>query len=263
MRVLQSVARALDALDFLSANQGAVRLTEVAAYLEVDKSNASHILRTLVASGYAEQVEGRLYRATKKVRRLSTLELDEIIECREQMHETLRQLGNDTGECVHMAVLVGARVWYVDKIESTLPLKVDHPIGSLAPLHCTALGKAFIAFGDAPIPDALAPYTAKTITTRSLLDADIAATKVRGFSTDDEEFSQGIRCIAVPIFDMEKRMVAAVGISGPTARIDDQRLLQLGQTTVKQIEQVWVCCGSYLANTKRENQSRVSLEEIE
>jgi DNA-binding IclR family transcriptional regulator len=237
MRVLQSVARALDALDFLRSNRGAVRLTDIAAHLGVDKSNASHILRTLVSCGYAEQVDGRLYRATNKVRRSSALELDEVIDCREQLHQALKQLGEDTGECVHMAVLVGERVWYVDKIASTLPLKVDHPIGSLAPLHCTALGKAFLAFGDAQISGALDAYTANTITMRSALDADIAVTKVRGFSIDDEEFAQGIRCIAVPIFDASRRMIAAVGISGPAARMDDQRLIELGQVTVKHIAQ--------------------------
>ena len=47
----------------------------------------------------------------------------------------------ETGECAHLAVLVGTRVWYIDKVDSPLPLKVDHPIGALSPLHCTALGQ--------------------------------------------------------------------------------------------------------------------------
>jgi len=66
MRLLQSLTRGLEALDYLRANTGPVRLTEVAAALGVDKSNAAHVLKTLVAAGYAEQDERRRYAATPK-----------------------------------------------------------------------------------------------------------------------------------------------------------------------------------------------------
>lgn len=235
MRVLKSVARALDGLDFLVAQQKPVRLTDVAVQLQVDKSNASHILRTLVACGYAQQVDGRQYQASSKVHKSRSLGLEELIACRESMHPTLTQMGAVTGECVHMAVLVGKRVWYVDKIESTLPLKVDHPIGSLAPLHCTALGKAFIAFGEAQPTEELEGYTPKTIVTHAALDEEVKRTRARGYSVDDEEFTQGIRCVAVPIRDAFDKMIAAVGLSGPAARINDERLSELGQIVLQHI----------------------------
>lgn len=228
MRLLQSLSRGLAALDFMVANDEPVRLVDVAAHLGVDKSNASHLLRTLLASSYVEQVEGRRYRATAKLQPPSAPTLEEIIACRTLLHPTLEALVGITSECAHMAVQVGTRVWYVDKIDSPRPLKVDHPIGSLTPLHCTALGKAFLAFGDGGDTGPLESHTAKTITRKAALDAEIGVTRRRGYAVDDEEFTQGIRCAAAPIVGPSGRMIAAIGVSGPTARIDNQRLAELG-----------------------------------
>ena len=149
MRILKSLARGLDALDLLLAAPEPLRLTDVAERLGVDKSNASHLLRTLVAAGYGQQVDGRRYAPGPKLSRPRRSELEDVIARRDKFHDMLIRLVDATHECAHMAVLVGSKVWYIDKIASPLPLKVDHPIGSLAPLHCTALGKAFLAFGEA------------------------------------------------------------------------------------------------------------------
>jgi DNA-binding IclR family transcriptional regulator len=233
MRLLQSLNRGLEALDYLVAQGGPVRLTDIALHLKVDKSNASHLLRTLVAAGYAEQTDGRRYRASAKVQAKRGHDLEDIIDCREGLHDTLVKLVEETGECAHMAVQVGARVWYVDKITSPLPLKVDHPIGSLAPMHCTALGKAFLAFGKNTKCGPLDAFTGKTITSAATLDNEIALTRRRGYAQDDEEFSQGVRCVAIPVYSGPDEMIAAIGVSGPTARISLERLAELGELVLR------------------------------
>ena len=126
-------------------------------------------------------------------------------------------------------MLVGLRVWYIDKVDSPLPLKVDHPIGALSPLHCTALGKAFLSFGQAQMPDDLLAFTPQTLTTRRALSDEIARTRSRGFAIDDEEFATGIRCVARPIYDTSGAMIAAIGVSGPSVRVTDARLHELGR----------------------------------
>lgn len=229
MRLLKSLSRGLAALDFLADRPEPARLTELAQHLDVDKSNASHILRTLVAAGYAEQAEGRRYRPAGRLRPRRSHDLEDIIACRDRLHATLERLVEETRECAHMAVRVGTRVWYVDKISSPLPLKVDHPIGSLAPLHCTALGKAFLAFGPTGDAGALEAHTERSITTPAALAAEIAAIRDLGYARDDEEFTPGIRCVAAPIYAAGGGMIAAIGISGPTARIDAARLAELGR----------------------------------
>jgi DNA-binding IclR family transcriptional regulator len=193
-------------------------------------------MRTLVAADYAQQAEGRKYELGQKLAKLKTrsetIDLEAVIALREAMHPTLQNLFEESEECAHMAVLVDQNVWYVDKVTSSLPLKVDHPVGSLAPLYCTALGKAFLAFGNATHRGDLPPFTSETITDHKILDAEIISTRERGYAIDDEEFSAGIRCVAVPIYSSEGDMIAAVGLSGPSARIQSERLEKFGALVI-------------------------------
>ncbi|MDF2371526.1 MAG: IclR family transcriptional regulator [Rhizobiaceae bacterium] len=236
MRVLQSLMRGLNALDYLRQANAPVRLTDISNHLDVDKSNASHLMRTLIAAGYAQQADGRKYELGEKLVALKNQpkgpDLEAVIALREAMHPTMEHLVDTSQECAHMAVLVGHRVWYVDKVTSPLPLKVDHPVGSLAPLHCTALGKAFLAFGSAIQTGALTPFTTRTIIDPDKLEAEIKETRRRGYAIDDEEYSAGIRCVAVPIYAVGGNMVAAVGLSGPSARIQSERLQEFGEMVI-------------------------------
>ncbi len=231
MRLLQSLSRGLEALDLMASRAEPMRLTDLAEALGVDKSNATHVLKTLVAAGYAVQNDNRRYTASAKVAGAAPTELtlEEIVSVKEAWRPTLAKLVTATGECAHLAVLVGKRVWYVDKVDSPLPLKVDHPIGALSPLHCTALGKAFLAFGCAQLPADLQDYTPKTLTTRRALADEIERTRARGYAIDNEEFAQGIRCVARPIYDANGAMIAALGVSGPSVRVDAERFEELGR----------------------------------
>lgn len=231
MRLLQSLSRGLEALTFMSTQPGPVRLTDVAEALGVDKSNAAHLLKTLVAMGYAVQDDSRRYLPSGKLASTARAEhtLEEIVAVKEAWRATLEALVAKTGECAHLAVLVGPRVWYIDKVDSPLPLKVDHPIGALSPLHCTALGKAFLAFGRARMPDDQPSFTPRTLTTKRALVEEVERTRERGYSIDDEEFASGIRCVARPIYDEAGAMIAAIGVSGPSVRVTDARLHELGR----------------------------------
>ncbi len=230
MRLLQSLTRGLNALDYMGERNEPVRLTDVASALGVEKSNASHVLKTLVAAGFASQDANRRYRVTDKIAvpNRHSHSLEEIVACKEAWRPALLRLVAETGECAYLAVLMKAQVWYIDKIDSTLPLKVDHPIGSLAPLHCTALGKTFLAFGPGEPEEELQTFTDKTITSPARLREEMQKVRQRGYAVDDEEFAPGIRCVARPIYDAQGRMIAAMGVSGPTVRIDAQRLKELG-----------------------------------
>ena len=231
MRILKSLNRGLQVLDYMDAQDKAVRLTDVAMALGVDRSNASHLLRTLVVAGYARQDSKRRYMRTRRSQPPSGSEhsLEEIVACKEAWRPALESVAAATGECAHLAVRVESRVWYIDKVDSTSPLKVDHPVGHLAPLHCTALGKAFLAFGDAEAARPLTSYTSATKTTMESLLREIERTRQRGYAVDNEEFAVGIRCAGAPIKDSDDRMIAALSVSGPTVRIGHFRLQEIGQ----------------------------------
>jgi DNA-binding IclR family transcriptional regulator len=229
MRIVQTLQRGLAILDYLASADGPVRMSDVAAKFNIDKANASRLLQTLLEAGYAERTDGRLFIPGAKMLDDGGRQLEGVIALRERTHSLLEGLVEVSSECAHMAVLVANRVWYIDKVSSPHALRVDHPVGALSPLHCTALGKAFLTFSPKQVPGDLPRFTARTMTDQNELERDLAQARQRGYAHDDEEFSPGVRCVAAPIFDERGRMVAAVGLSGPTARIDMERLADMGR----------------------------------
>jgi IclR family acetate operon transcriptional repressor len=92
-----------------------------------------------------------------------------------------------------MAVRVADKVWPIDKVSSPQPLRGDHPVGALAPLHCAALAKARLAVGNHIEASEVARCTDRTILDRASLEADLAECRRRGSTTEDEGFGPGVR----------------------------------------------------------------------
>ncbi len=113
--------------------------------------------------GYAEKDEvTRRYHPGPQVVSLSRSVLTRL-PLREAAKPFLRQLMERTGECAHLAVPAQGKVLYIDQVESPATLRVNAEVGTMNPLHCTALGKALLAFGDLAMPAELERYTANTI----------------------------------------------------------------------------------------------------
>ena len=118
---------------------------------------------------------------------------------------------------------------YFDKHETNLSLKVEHSIGTFAPLHSTALGKILIAFNNLNISDYYHNY--KNISTDiNKLELEIDQIKVNNYSIDDEEYEEGIRCIAAPIYHTYQDRVSAIGISGPINRLNYNSIYKLSKS---------------------------------
>ena len=97
-------------------------------------------------------------------------------------------------------------------------------------MHCTALGKVFLAFGDVPLPASLPPLTPRSVTDPAILTAELERARARGFVLDDEGVCLGVRCVAAPLRDEASGgdVVAAISVSGPASRIDLARLEAFG-----------------------------------
>ena len=229
MRIVQTLQRGLAILDYIAASGGPVRMSDVAEHFNIDKANASRLLQTLYEGGYADRTDGRHYVLGKKMLGEGGHQLEGVIALRERTHSLLQGLVEASGECAHLAVLVTDKVWYIDKVSSPQVLRVDHPVGALSPLHCTALGKAFLTFMPKQLTGEMARYTEHTIVDMADMERELAESNRRGYAVDDEEFSPGVRCVAAPIRDQNGRMVAAVGLSGPASRVDQNRLADLGR----------------------------------
>jgi DNA-binding IclR family transcriptional regulator len=133
-------------------------------------------------------------------------------------------LRDRTGETVHLGVLEAGQVVYVEKLESPGPLRMASMVGRIVPAHSTALGKAMLAYlpgaGGADRGEArLVRRTPNTITDPARLFQELAAIRARGYSIDNVENEEGIRCVGAAIFDHRGRVAGAVSVSGSVASI--------------------------------------------
>src|SRR5512139_661931 len=233
MTEIQSLARGLKILDLLGQAVDGVSITELAEALKVDKGSASRLVSTLARYGYAEKDEAtRRYHLGSRVVGLSRSVLTRL-PLRDVARPYLRQLMERTGECAHLAVPAQGKALYIDQVASPATLRVNAEVGTMNPLHCTALGKALLAFGAVEIPAKLERFTPRTIKSKRALQEHLAEARRIGYAVDDEEFDPGVRCIAVPVLDFRGKAIGAIGISGPSTRITPERLPQLAAIVVE------------------------------
>lgn len=157
------------------------------------------------------------------------------IELRRHAAPHLRRLMETTGLTVHMAVLEGDEVVLVDKLTPAGQVRVATWVGKRMDLHCTAVGKAIMAY----LPDeqferlarerGFVRYNDNTIISRPRLVEEIGRIRKRGYVLEDEEGEIGFRCVGCPIFDREGRVTAAISVAGTTAQITAENALAISQ----------------------------------
>jgi DNA-binding IclR family transcriptional regulator len=220
-----SVLRALDVLEFLAQQGGAGRVSDIAAALRCSKNTAFRLLKTLQQRGYVRQADDASYELTFKL-----LNLGECVLRTTDLHAVARPyleaLNQQCRETVSLGILDGHEIVYLDRVLGTQPYHTSYSVGARTTAHSTALGKAILAFSPGPIVDGiieagLAPKTDNTITDPERLRADLRMTVTRGYAYDNQESVLGIRCIAAPVFDRKKDVVAAISVSALAARVTD------------------------------------------
>jgi IclR family transcriptional regulator, KDG regulon repressor len=229
MGEMQTLARGLLILDLIADADRALGVTEIANLLHLDKSSVSRLIKTLVNYDYVQPNSGsRGYVLGKRVRQISWHYLNRM-PVRERAKPYLYRLVEQTGECAHTAVYSGGQALMIDDVEAEASLRVVGGVGRLIPLHCTAVGKALLAFSDLPFPASLEAETPRTITDHDALLAHLELIRAQGYALDDEEHQAGVRCLAAPVYDYMGAVIGAIGISGPTVRVTDDRMPGLAQ----------------------------------
>lgn len=233
MTEIQSLARGLKILDILGDSANGVSVTELAEQLNLDKGSASRLVATLANYAYAEKDPvSRRYSLGPQVVTLSRSLLARL-PLREVAKPFLRELMEKSGECSHVAILSQGKVLYVDQVESAASLRVNAEVGSLSPLHCTALGKAMLAFGRMPLPQKLERFTANTIISPDALRRNLELVREQGYAMDNEEFDLGVRCLAAPVFDCREKVIGSIGISGPVTRMTAKTMPHFAELVIK------------------------------
>ena len=223
---IRSVERALILLKtFLDCDEE-LSVTAISQKTNLDISTTFRLLVTLQSKGFIHYNN-----ATGKYRLgVTCLELgSKFIKNNDIRKVALKQmeaLRNEFGETVHLTILDGNEVVYLEKLSGLHPIGfMSSHVGGRAPAYCTGVGKALLAY----LPEEeiykrfggvkLIKYTQNTIIDIKLLIEELAKVREQGFSFDNEEHEIGVKCVAVPIFD-HNGVVAAMSISGPVERMN-------------------------------------------
>lgn len=231
--VSSTVAKAIGILDILASKADVgISLAELSLLIKMPKSSTHRYLVTLQGLGLAERKDGdRFYLGTKVIELAGSFLVNS--DLRNESQAVMNDLSEKTGETIHLAVASGTEVVYIAKVESKHALVMSSHIGARLPMYCTALGKAILAFSNekllqTALAEPLIQRTSKSITSAKALKADLAIVQSRGYAIDDEENEVGIRCVGAPIFDYTASPIAAISISVPRDRMDQERLRLLG-----------------------------------
>lgn len=214
-----SVFKAFALLKLFSPSDPALSLTEIARQLDSPKSTVHSMLRTLEALGMVEKLDGNLYAMGKGVISLTQSALVNV-QIRDRIAPLLRELSDVTEKSVYLTVPDGTMSLYIYAIETRHRLLARSAVGDRVPLHCTAVGKALLAY----LPSAeqkriisqvgLPRFTDTTITDESELLEELQETYQRGYSIDNQEHETGSFCVGAPILDARGSPIASCSVAG-------------------------------------------------
>jgi len=223
--VMRKVFAVLKFLIDKGPEQKPVAFSDMAKTLPFSRTTIRRILHSLEKLSYCEKAElASHYRLTAKLYDLTGPSVD-ARRLQSATRSTMLDLLSRHAETVTLAVLNDRQVVSIDVLQSPNALRIAAYPGDRTPLHCTSLGKAILAFLPQPDVDALLSdcplirKTPQTITQRAHLRKHLGAVHENGVAVDLEESLSGVISVAAPIFDHTGRVVAAMGVSGPTSRM--------------------------------------------
>lgn len=241
---VRAVERALQLVEVFARSRGPFSITDLARMLELAPSTVHRLVQTLMTLGYVVQyAESKRYgpgRGIAEIARSMILKY-EFTEFARPHLEALSQL---SGETASIAGVYGGNVIYLDQVEPQNVVRVSNGIGTLAPLHCTALGKIFLEDFSPQTLEGLLEHTGlprrteRTITARKLLERELKKVRAQGYAVDDEEYAIGARCVAVGLRGSSGAVVAAIGLSGPSSRVTMDRLPEMAALVRETAERV-------------------------
>ncbi|HEY0754760.1 MAG TPA: IclR family transcriptional regulator [Ktedonobacteraceae bacterium] len=226
---VQSVERTLDLLEYLARSTNWLGISELSSVTGLPVGTVHRLLATLVARGYvARDSHTRRYTLGPTLRMLANMnqQAPSWVEIAEPF---LRELMELSGETANLAVLEREQSVYVAQAQSRRIVRMFTEVGNKVPLHNTGCGKVLLAYHFEHIPASVLAQmqagglTSMTITDPQQLQQELAEIRQRGYAVDNEEQEEGVRCLAVPVFGLQAKIIAAISVSGPASRLDMTR----------------------------------------
>lgn len=246
--IIPNLKNACRVLKALSREEKGFSLSELSRNLEIPRTTALRILATLEHEGFVHREDSTFTLGNGLIN--VGLKALAKINIRTIAVPILHDLANETGETAHLVILSDDRALILEVCDSPHPLRVASRPGTLTLLHCSAAGKLLMAhcirnripeiFKD----NKLEKRTAKTITSIAALEREMDKVIAQGYGLDDEEYFEGIRCLAAPIRNNRQEVVAAIGITGTTTRFTPEKIEPFSRIVINAASKVSSQLGS-------------------
>jgi DNA-binding IclR family transcriptional regulator len=231
---IESVDNALKLL-LMFRERAQIRVSEASRAIGVAPSTAHRLLAMLQHHGFVQQdADSRAYVAGPALLEVG-LSVVRDMDIRNRARPFIEALSEETGETVHLAVLQGAEVLFLDAVESSKALRVASRTGRRLPAHCTSSGKALLA----ELPPArlrelypvnkLPVVTARSISTWAQLERELLAVRDRGYATNFGESEDDVGSVSVVVKDHRGRHLGAISVAAPLSRMSDADLPSLAE----------------------------------
>lgn len=227
----KSLDKSLSILELFDSDNVELSVTDIARKCDTNPSSLYPILHTLEKYGYLSRNEDKLYRLGLTFTKKGRLVMDRLNLTTEAKSE-IKKLRDEAERTVHLGYFSKNQIVYIDKVESTSGFRMYSSPGKTAPLHATALGKVVLAHLQKGRSKELlselefTSYTKNTLTSEEELRKELECIRKRGYAIDDEEFEEGIKCIAAPIYRHDGKVDAAISLTGLAAQMREEDIEQ-------------------------------------
>jgi len=233
---IQRAFRSIEAL----ADQS-LSASDLARVLGVNRSTALRLLAELVATGYVARDEATKRYATVSTKFYGLIAMHEPhADWSELIDPILAALRDDCGEATMLGVPANGTIVYLAFFPSRHAVAVTERLGTVRPMHCSALGKAYLSAMEPAALDAeLGRLSYRGGTELAAhgpieLRGRVETARIAGFSVDRNETFPGVTCIASPV-RIRGSLIGAAGISGPSSRLPESRVEELGERLARDL----------------------------
>ncbi len=245
---IKSLDRALEVIVRLGEMQGAT-LSEIASELGSSPATVYRILSTFQGRGFVDFDERDQIWSIGPAAFLTGSHFLRRTSLVERARPIMRHLMEATGETANLGIERDGKVLFLGQVETHATIRAFFPPGTEGAMHSSGIGKALLSRMDDTrqrqvlAAGKLEQFTPHTLTDPEAMIADLRTTRARGYAFDGEERNIGMRCIAAPVFNVYGEAVAGISVSGPTARITDDRIDTLARDVIGAAQRLTAAIG--------------------
>ncbi len=263
---VQVLDRTIAVLQAVADSETDLAAAEIARQLRLHKSTVHRLLVVLEHYRLIKKSPEGTYRLGTRL-----IEFGESAIARLRLSEHaqpfLRELANQTGEGAHVTILSGAEMLSVAHVEGRWSLQSLTRTGQRTQIHCTAAGKAVLAFlSDEACDEVIARLrfvrnTPRTIVKPSAFRMELMRARQAGYAVDDEEFEEGLRCVGAPVFDHRGHAIASISTAAPVFRLRKDRLPHIARLVMAAAKGLSEDLGYQDPAVKREAAARIAVRD--